>query len=73
MYAGICYGIAEYHPDRRTNASQLSDQAVRINARRNSAMNANLFSRLFDDLDDADRLAIETPGGRRITYGDLIA
>ncbi|WP_438276687.1 malonate--CoA ligase [Nitrobacter sp.] len=36
-------------------------------------MNANLFSRLFDDLDDADRLAIETPGGRRITYGDLIA
>jgi malonyl-CoA/methylmalonyl-CoA synthetase len=73
MYAGICYGIAEYHPDRRTNASQLSDQAVRINAHRNSAMNANLFSRLFDDLDDADRLAIETPGGRRITYGDLIA
>ena len=36
-------------------------------------MNANLFSRLFDDLDDADRLAIETPDGRRITYGDLIA
>ena len=36
-------------------------------------MNANLFSRLFDDLDDADRLAIETPDGRRVTYGDLIA
>ncbi|WP_319797156.1 malonyl-CoA synthase [Nitrobacter sp.] len=36
-------------------------------------MTANLFSRLFDDLDDADRLAIETPDGRRITYGDLIA
>ena len=36
-------------------------------------MNANLFSRLFDDLDDADRLAIETPEGRRISYGDLIA
>ncbi len=36
-------------------------------------MNANLFSRLFDDLDDADRLAIETLDGRRITYGDLIA
>ncbi|MCE3257250.1 MAG: AMP-dependent synthetase and ligase [Nitrobacter vulgaris] len=36
-------------------------------------MNANLFSRLFDDLDDADRLAIETPEGRRISHGDLIA
>ncbi|MEH2473241.1 malonyl-CoA/methylmalonyl-CoA synthetase [Nitrobacteraceae bacterium AZCC 2161] len=36
-------------------------------------MNANLFSRLFDDLDDASRLAIETPEGRHISYGDLIA
>ncbi len=36
-------------------------------------MNANLFSRLFDDLDDASLLAIETQDGRRITYGDLIA
>jgi malonyl-CoA/methylmalonyl-CoA synthetase len=36
-------------------------------------MNSNLFSRLFDDLDDAGRLAIETRDGRRITYGDLIA
>ncbi len=36
-------------------------------------MNANLFSRLFGDLDDADLPAIETPEGRRITYGDLIA
>ncbi|MEH6952170.1 malonyl-CoA synthase [Nitrobacter sp. NHB1] len=36
-------------------------------------MNANLFSRLFDDLNDAGRLAIETLDGRRITYGDLIA
>jgi malonyl-CoA/methylmalonyl-CoA synthetase len=36
-------------------------------------MNSNLFSRLFDDLDDAGRLAIETLDGRRITYGDLIA
>jgi malonyl-CoA/methylmalonyl-CoA synthetase len=35
--------------------------------------NANLFSRLFDDLDDASRLAIETPEGRHISYGDLIA
>ncbi|UZE49646.1 malonate--CoA ligase [Rhodopseudomonas sp. P2A-2r] len=38
-----------------------------------AALNANLFSRLFDDLDDATRLAIETPEGLRITYGDLIA
>ena len=35
--------------------------------------NANLFSRLFDDLDDPARLAIETLDGQRITYGDLIA
>jgi malonyl-CoA/methylmalonyl-CoA synthetase len=35
--------------------------------------NANLFSRLFDDLDDASRLAIETPEGSHISYGDLIA
>jgi malonyl-CoA/methylmalonyl-CoA synthetase len=73
LYAGICCGIAEYHRDRSTNASQLSDQDAGIKAGRNSAMNANLFSRLFDDLDDADRLAIETPDSRRITYGDLIA
>jgi malonyl-CoA/methylmalonyl-CoA synthetase len=37
------------------------------------AANANLFSRLFDDLDDASRLAIETPEGRHVSYGDLIA
>ncbi len=36
-------------------------------------MNANLFARLFDNLDDAKRLAIETLDGRRISYGDLIA
>ena len=35
--------------------------------------NANLFSRLFDDLDDPNRLAIETLDGTRISYGDLIA
>ena len=35
-------------------------------------MNANLFSRLFDGLDDPDRLAIETIDGQRISYGDLI-
>jgi malonyl-CoA/methylmalonyl-CoA synthetase len=36
-------------------------------------MNANLFSRLFDGLDDPGRLAIETIDGQRISYGDLIA
>jgi len=35
--------------------------------------NANLFSRLFDNLDDPNRLAIETHDGKRISYGDLIA
>lgn len=36
-------------------------------------MNANLFSRLFDNLKDASKLAIETPDGQRVSYGDLIA
>jgi malonyl-CoA/methylmalonyl-CoA synthetase len=36
------------------------------------AANANLFSRLFDGLDDPNRLAIETFDGPRITYGELI-
>ena len=35
--------------------------------------NANLFSRLFDTLDDTTRLAIETPDGKHISYGDLVA
>jgi malonyl-CoA/methylmalonyl-CoA synthetase len=39
----------------------------------NQAANANLFSRLFDGLDDPKRLAIETQDGTRISYGDLIA
>ena len=39
----------------------------------NHAANANLFSRLFDGLDDPKRLAIETQDGARISYGDLIA
>ena len=39
----------------------------------NTTANANLFSRLFDGLDDPNRLAIETTEGERITYGDLIA
>ncbi len=36
-------------------------------------MNANLFSRLFDSLEDPARLAIETLDGEHISYGDLIA
>ena len=39
----------------------------------NTLANANLFSRLFDGLDDPNRLAIETVDGQRISYGDLIA
>lgn len=39
----------------------------------NQAANANLFSRLFDGLDDAKRLAVETHDGAPISYGDLIA
>src|SRR6201999_3842618 len=35
--------------------------------------NANLFSRLFDGLDDPSRVAIETTDGQHISYGDLIA
>jgi malonyl-CoA/methylmalonyl-CoA synthetase len=39
----------------------------------NTTANANLFSRLFDGLDDPNRLAIETLDGERISYADLIA
>ena len=39
----------------------------------NTTANANLFSRLFDGIDDPDRLAIETIDGQRISYGDLVA
>lgn len=39
----------------------------------NHAANANLFSRLFDGLDDPKRLAIETQDGAQVSYGDLIA
>src|SRR6202162_3580666 len=44
-----------------------------MNAPQKTIMNANLFSRLFDALDDPSRLAIETPDGQRISYGDLIS
>ena len=39
----------------------------------NTTANANLFSRLFDHLDEPARLAIEELDGMRITYADLIA
>src|SRR5690242_16485975 len=39
----------------------------------NTTANANLFSRLFDNLDDPKRLAIEELDGTRISYADLIA
>ncbi|QDF41217.1 malonyl-CoA synthase [Bradyrhizobium symbiodeficiens] len=39
----------------------------------NPAANANLFSRLFDGLDNPARVAIETHDGGHISYGDLIA
>jgi malonyl-CoA/methylmalonyl-CoA synthetase len=44
-----------------------------MNALQKTIMNANLFSRLFENLDDPARLAIETIDGQHISYGDLIA
>src|SRR5216684_1025351 len=44
-----------------------------MNAPQKTIMNANLFSRLFDGLDDPTRLAIETTDGQRVSYGDLIS
>src|SRR6201986_3031560 len=44
-----------------------------MNATEKTIMNANLFSRLFDGLDNPKRLAIETVDGQHISYGDLIA
>src|SRR6201746_166478 len=44
-----------------------------MNATRKTIMNANLFSRLFDDLDNPSRLAIEMLDGTKISYADLIA
>src|SRR3954471_4563445 len=43
-----------------------------MNATQKTIMNANLFCRLFDALDDPARLAIETIEGARISYGELI-
>ena len=44
-----------------------------MNARHETIMNANLFSRLFDRVDDPNRLAIELIDGHRISYGELIS
>jgi malonyl-CoA/methylmalonyl-CoA synthetase len=44
-----------------------------MNETQKTIMNANLFSRLFDDLDDPSRLAIETTDGQHISYGELIS
>ena len=44
-----------------------------MNAPQKTIMNANLFSRLFDNLDDPTRLAIETIDGQHLSYGDLMA
>jgi malonyl-CoA/methylmalonyl-CoA synthetase len=44
-----------------------------MNAPQKTIMNANLFSRLFDGLDDPNRVAIETIDGQRISYGELIS
>jgi malonyl-CoA/methylmalonyl-CoA synthetase len=44
-----------------------------MNETQKTIMNANLFSRLFDALDDPGRLAIETTDGQRISYGELIS
>src|SRR6201986_4985070 len=44
-----------------------------MNTTKKTIMNANLFSRLFDNLDNPNRLAIEMLDGTKISYGDLIA
>jgi malonyl-CoA/methylmalonyl-CoA synthetase len=44
-----------------------------MNATQKTMTNANLFSRLFDGIEDPARLAIETIDGQRISYGELMA
>src|ERR1700751_5918725 len=44
-----------------------------MNAQPTTKKNANLFSRLFDGVDDPKRLAIETVEGKQLSYGDLVA
>jgi malonyl-CoA/methylmalonyl-CoA synthetase len=43
-----------------------------MNEPHKTIMNANLFSRLFDGLDDPSRPAIEPVDGQHISYGELI-
>ena len=44
-----------------------------MNATDKTIAKANLFSRLFDGVEDLNRLAIETVDGQHISYGDLVA
>ena len=44
-----------------------------MNATQKTMTNANLFSRLFDGIEDPARLAIETVDGQRISYREPIA
>jgi malonyl-CoA/methylmalonyl-CoA synthetase len=44
-----------------------------MNATDKTMAKANLFSRLFDGVEDLNRLAIETIDGQHISYGDLVA
>jgi malonyl-CoA/methylmalonyl-CoA synthetase len=44
-----------------------------MNAQPRTIMNANLFARLFDGIDDPKRLAIETIDGQPISYGELVS
>jgi malonyl-CoA/methylmalonyl-CoA synthetase len=44
-----------------------------MNATDKTIAKANLFSRLFDGVDDLNRLAIETIDGQHISYSDLVA
>jgi malonyl-CoA/methylmalonyl-CoA synthetase len=44
-----------------------------MNATNKTIAKANLFSRLFDGVEDLNRLAIETIDGQHISYGELVA
>src|SRR3982074_3809122 len=44
-----------------------------MNAPQKTIMNANLFSRLFDGLDDPNRLALTTADGEHLSYGELMS
>jgi malonyl-CoA/methylmalonyl-CoA synthetase len=60
--------------DRCGDHERRSRQSERcMTAQQKTPANANLFSRLFEGLDDPKRLAIETLDGKHISYSDLIA